>query len=113
MNNTDLDNFKRQLIHLASELRALDATSRASAQPVMLDQASVGRLSRMDAMQAQQMAVETSRRRQEELAKIEGALRRIDAGDYGICFVCGEPIDIRRLAIAPTSTRCVNCAADQ
>ena len=64
----------------------------------------------MDAMQAQQMALETARRRREELAGIEGALRRMDAGEYGICFVCGEPIDIRRLAIAPASTRCVACA---
>ena len=113
MNNTDLENFKRQLIHLASELRGLDETSKASAQPVTLDQASVGRLSRMDAMQSQQMAVETSRRRREELLKVEGALRRIETGEYGCCFVCGEPIDIRRLAVAPTSTRCVNCAAEQ
>ncbi|HUU74263.1 MAG TPA: TraR/DksA C4-type zinc finger protein [Burkholderiales bacterium] len=64
----------------------------------------------MDAMQAQQMALETARRRREELVRVEGALRRLKAGEYGNCFVCGEDIDARRLAIAPTSTRCVNCS---
>ncbi|KPK35372.1 MAG: hypothetical protein AMJ66_01400 [Betaproteobacteria bacterium SG8_40] len=112
MKEADLDRFRRQLDRLASELRELEETSKPSVQPVSLDQASVGRLSRMDAMQAQQMAVETARRRREDLAKVAGALRRIDNGEYGICFACGEPIDIRRLAIAPTSTRCVSCADD-
>jgi DnaK suppressor protein len=109
MKEAELNRCREQLIRLAAELRELDATSKASAQPVALDQASVGRLSRMDAIQAQQMAVETARRRREELARVEGALRRIEAGEYGLCFICGEPIDIRRLAIAPASTRCVGC----
>ena len=110
MNDRELENIRQQLSRRANELRALEKSSESSSRPVQLDQASVGRLSRMDAMQAQQMALETARRRREELAGIEGALRRMDAGEYGICFVCGEPIDIRRLAIAPASTRCVACA---
>jgi DnaK suppressor protein len=72
--------------------------------------ASVGRLSRMDAMQAQQMAQETERRRQQQLMKVEGALRRMESGEYGYCFVCGEEIDLRRLALDPTNTRCIKCA---
>jgi RNA polymerase-binding transcription factor len=110
MNDTELEQIRQQLIRRACELRELEATSKASSRPVTLDQASVGRLSRMDAMQAQQMALETSRRRREELAGVEGALRRMEAGEYGNCFICGEEINLRRLAIAPTSTRCVNCA---
>ena len=113
MNETELERIRQQLIQRARELRELEAASKASSQPVTLDQASVGRLSRMDAMQAQQMALETSRRRREELAGVEGALRRMEAGEFGNCFICGEAIDLRRLAIAPTSTRCVNCADAQ
>ena len=75
-----------------------------------LDQASVGRLSRMDAMQSQQMAQELARRRQQQLVRIEGALRRIESGDYGYCSVCDEEIDVRRLTLDPTNTRCVKCA---
>jgi DnaK suppressor protein len=55
------------------------------------------------------MAQETERRRQQQLARIEAALRRIESGDYGYCYVCGEEIDIRRLAVDPTMTRCIKC----
>jgi DnaK suppressor protein len=108
MKQSELEQITEKLQGLESDLRELEETSRNSSQPVQLDQASVGRLSRMDAMQSQQMALETARRRRDELARIEGALRRIEAGEYGHCFVCGE---VRRLLIAPTSTRCVKCAA--
>ena len=75
-----------------------------------LDQSRVGRLSRMDAMQAQQMALESARRRRQKISKVEGALRRIESGDYGYCFVCGEEMDAQRLAVDPTLTRCIGCA---
>ena len=110
MKDAEIENIKKKLIRLESGLRGLEQASRDATRPVELDQASVGRLSRMDAMQAQQMAVENARRRQQELARIEGALRRIESGEYGYCFGCGEAIDVRRLAVAPTSTRCVACA---
>jgi len=76
---------------------------------VELDQASVGRLSRMDAMQAQQMARDSEERRRQRLLRIEGALRRMESGDYGYCFVCGEEIDVRRLHADPSHTRCIKC----
>ena len=110
MKEVEIEQFRDTLLHLRTELLALRETSSESSNPVELDQARVGRLSRMDAMQAQQMARETMRRRQDQLLKVEGALHRIEAGDYGYCFVCGEEIDIRRLAIDPTNTRCMTCA---
>ena len=113
MKQSELEQITEKLQGLESELRELEETSRTSSQPVELDQASVGRLSRMDAMQSQQMALEAARRRRDERARIEGALRRIEAGEYGHCFVCGEEIDVRRLLIAPASTRCVKCTAAQ
>lgn len=99
-----------QLLRLRTELHDLDETSKEAAKPIELDQATVGRLSRMDAMQSQQMAQELARRRQQQLGRIEGALRRIELGDYGCCSLCGEDIDVRRLALDPASARCVRCA---
>ena len=98
---------------MRAELQALEETTRGSDETVELDQSRVGRLSRMDAMQAQQMALETGRRRKQQLKKIEGALRRIETGDYGYCFICGEEIDARRLAIDPTVSRCMDCVDKQ
>ena len=109
MEETETEQFRAQLLRLKEELRDMEESSRDATKPVELDQASVGRLSRMDAMQSQQMAQELARRRQQQLVKIEGALRRIESGDYGYCAVCDEEIDLRRLALDPTSTRCVKC----
>jgi DnaK suppressor protein len=42
------------------------------------------------------------------LAKIEGALERMDAGTYGTCLVCGRPIDDERLQAVPYATLCID-----
>jgi len=106
---TELEQIRDKLIALQSELQELESHSDDASNTVVLDQSKVGRLSRMDAMQGQQMALEASRRRQLQLQKIEGALRRLDAGEYGYCFICHEEIDNRRLDADPTSTRCIAC----
>lgn len=110
MDETELERFRQQLSRLKTELLALEESSAAAGRPVELDQTRVGRLSRMDAIQGQQMARETARRRQHRLRAIAGALRRIDSGDFGYCTVCGEEINRRRLDFDPTHARCVECA---
>ena len=101
--------FEQQLLQMKVDLETDELASRGSDSTVELDQSRVGRLSRMDAMQAQQMALEAARRRQQQLVKINAALRRIESGEFGICAVCEEEIDHRRLQIDPTSIRCVGC----
>ncbi|MCK5263379.1 MAG: TraR/DksA family transcriptional regulator [Gammaproteobacteria bacterium] len=109
MTEEELKRIKEELLRLRAEFQEMEETLKETSEPVELDQTRVGRLSRMDAMQSQQMALETVRRRKEHLVKIEGALRRIESDDYGYCFVCGEEIDIRRLLVDPSSTRCMEC----
>ncbi|MBL3529029.1 MAG: TraR/DksA C4-type zinc finger protein [gamma proteobacterium endosymbiont of Lamellibrachia anaximandri] len=110
MTEEEMKQIRQQLLRLKSELQELEVTFKETNKPLELDQARVGRLSRMDAMQAQQMALEASRRRQSQLLKVEGALRRIESGEYGYCFICGEEIGIRRLSVDPANTRCMACA---
>ena len=109
INETELEQFKHTLFRLRAELQDLEASSKEASQPVEPDQAASDRLSRRDAMQAQLVAGEPARRRQRQLGKIEGALRRIEAGDYGNCFICGKEIDSHRLSTDPTNTRCITC----
>ncbi|MFC1588717.1 TraR/DksA family transcriptional regulator [Pseudomonadota bacterium] len=109
MTEAEIKKIKQNLLRLREELQADEETLKETSEPVELDQTRVGRLSRMDAMQSQQMALETVRRCKEHLVKIEGALQRIESGDYGYCFVCDEEIDVRRLLVDPTSTRCMQC----
>ncbi len=110
---TDLDAVKARLLARRDELRRLAESARESRRPVELDQSRVGRLSRMDALQDQAMALETERRRQVELRLIEAALGRINAGDYGFCLSCGEEIAAKRLELDPTASLCIDCAQIQ
>ena len=43
------------------------------------------------------------------LAEMDAALARIDAGTYGMCAACGEPIPDARLEALPEATHCVGC----
>ena len=95
---------------MRDDLRAQDRDSEQARAPVELDQQSVGRLSRMDAIQQQAMAEAEARRRRQDLARIDAALERIEAGEYGWCDVCGDPIGARRLQVDPVATRCIGCA---
>ena len=47
---------------------------------------------------------------QEELAQIDTALQRLDAGQYGRCAVCNGPIEAARLAAVPYAVTCSRCA---
>jgi DnaK suppressor protein len=106
-----LENFRQKLLQLQSELSALQETGDAAARVVELDQTSVGRLSRMDALQGQAMSKERGRRRTLELQKIAAALRRIESGEYGYCLACDEPIAPQRLSLDPAATLCIDCAS--
>ena len=76
---------------------------------VQLD-TSIGRLSRMDAMQNQQMALELRRRQEQQLQRIANALKRMDKGTYGLCGKCKQPIAEDRLEVSPDVVMCVRCA---
>ena len=106
-----LKEFRKTLHTLAAQIRAADAETEGERAPVELDQQAVGRLSRMDALQVQAMALETSRRRAVELRRIAAALARIDEGDYGACLECGEEIAVRRLELTPAAPLCIACAS--
>ena len=100
-------------VKVQSLLRELEAELHASAgdeEVVTLD-TSIGRLSRMDAMQQQQMALELKRRKEQYRLRLENALKRIDQGTYGRCGRCKGPITAERLEIQPDAVLCVRCAA--
>ena len=111
MNDLDLEKFKQLILLQQQELIEMNQRSRTSTQPVNLDQSSVGRLSRMDAMQSQAMALESKRRREIQLKRISTALERIEEGEYGYCATCEEEINRRRLEVDPTNPFCVSCAS--
>jgi DnaK suppressor protein len=106
----DPERFRQRLLERREELKREEEVSASDRAPVTLEQESVGRLSRIDAMQMQAMALAAQRRRQHEHAAIDAALRRIDQGEYGYCVACGEEIAEARLLHSPAVTTCIECA---
>ncbi len=94
-----------------AELDEQDRISAEGREPVTLQQDSVGRLSRMDAMQQQAMAQATERHRKAERVRLIAALDRIEEGEWGYCLTCGQEIAEKRLAHDPAAFQCVACAA--
>lgn len=109
--SVDQQSVRLRLEALKAELEAFDEMSSEARQTVELDQQSVGRVSRVDALQRQAMAEATSRNRGLEIRRIDLALARLDQDEYGWCEVCGEEIAPKRLDIDPAVGACVSCAS--
>ncbi len=109
MDETRIGYFRGLLAALRDELRnSLEAES-ADAKPVEPDRA-IGRLTRQDAMQAQQMALEIKRRNRARLTQVGLALERVEQGTYGYCTRCEEEISEARLEVRPEAPVCIGCA---
>lgn len=104
-------NWQERLTALRTQLSSEVESAAKWRKPVELDQQSVGRLSRMDAMQQQAMADAEARRRKSDIARIDAALKRIEEDEFGWCLTCGEEIVVKRLEIDPMATQCISCAA--
>ncbi|SDU18151.1 TraR/DksA family transcriptional regulator [Halopseudomonas salegens] len=103
----------RQLLHsrLQAAMQQAEGQSTRS-EAVELDQAKVGRLSRMDALQQQAMQDATQARVNVQVQRLQRALQQLDSDDFGDCVECGEAITPGRLRIDPAITLCVDCAAE-
>lgn len=103
--------WRAQLLALRTELEEVDKSGEEASAVVELDQTKVGRLSRMDALQAQAMAQASAERREQQLRHIEAALQRLDDDEFGYCLECGESINPKRLEFDPTVELCIDCAS--
>lgn len=104
----------RYLPLLREELETIQEASvqtRDSRKPVELDQQSVGRLSRMDALQQQAMAQAQEARRTGRTTALKAAIARLEAAEFGFCDECGDYIGTKRLDLDPTLVRCLSCAS--
>ena len=110
LSDREIEAFRQHLLRESAELQNEDAATQDDRGTVTLDQQSVGRLSRMDALQRQAMAQATKRRRAARSVRIDAALRRIAEGEFGYCQDCGDEIAKKRLDLDPTVPACMSCA---
>jgi DnaK suppressor protein len=102
----DLNYFKKRLEQRLKEI----TDGQKPIASVELDQARVGRLSRMDAMQQQAMSRATARLALMEQRRVRKALGLMASGDYGYCLECEEEIAEGRLRADPSALICITCA---
>lgn len=110
MTDDALNHFRDRLLAIRADLRASLAQADSTKESITPDNA-IGRLTRMEAIQAQSMTAEGRRRQEARLRQVELALERIERGQYGTCVRCGAEIPAGRLEIMPESRLCMTCAA--
>jgi DnaK suppressor protein len=110
MTDAEQRKFTQRLQAIIAELETIDAAASENRAAVILDQTSVGRLSRMDAMQQQAMANATSQRRKISIMRAKTALERIKNREFGYCVECGDDIAKKRLDHDPSVATCITCA---
>ncbi|MEC8421268.1 MAG: TraR/DksA C4-type zinc finger protein [Verrucomicrobiota bacterium] len=108
MEQSDKVRYQRILEDNLSEVQQYLKSSENAAAAVEPDK-SLGRLSRMEAMQDQQLVMEMRRRKKRQLAEIKSALSKIEMGNYGVCIFCGKKINAERLEVSPESQTCIRC----
>ena len=111
MNANESKKFEDLLRDHLTALDLEDELGRQGQQTVELEQQSVGRLSRMDALQNQAMAKAGQVRRNQMRLRIAAALKRLEEGEFGYCIDCGESIPAKRLELDPTVPKCLSCAS--
>ncbi len=105
MNDAQLDFFRRRLIQMRQEVlqRELDVKERLHEREVFADPAD-----RATAEEEHWLDLRLRERESLLLRKVDDALRRIEAREFGYCEKTGDPIGIPRLLARPTATVCVD-----
>jgi len=112
LTDAQYESLTAKLRGLAAALRAQLDSATGDGKPVELDSTAFGRVSRVDAIQQQQMVKATRGRAKERVIQVEAALERVADGEYGDCAKCGEPIGFRRLDARPETPFCVACQSE-
>lgn len=105
--NTEV--FERRLEAELADVHEALARAGDSAGIVKLDQSRVGRLSRVDALQQQAMAMGRRERLANRVRRIEAALARVKSGTLGQCCGCGDAVEPARLELDPATVFCRDC----
>ena len=109
MTKTELKTFRRALENRRTELGNGNRNREALAIETSPDE-----LDRIQHATEREMAIDNLERQSNRLREVRAALRRIDAGTFGICVGCDENINPKRLAAVPWASSCIVCqeAAD-
>ncbi len=112
LNKRELQKFRNMLIAQRDEIRG--NAKRALSGDLELDPDDFP--DEIDTASSEVNLQFTGRLREREqglLAKIDAALEKIEAGEYGACMNCGEDIGVARLRARPVAELCIDCKSEQ
>lgn len=109
MNIEEKKKLKAKILELIAQYEKDVVSTEAMTQPVKPEN-SLGRISRMDAINNKAVMEVSLRNKKSKLSKLKAALVNIDKEGFGVCASCKNPIQSGRLMFMPESTKCVRCA---
>ena len=109
MNQKDRDQLKEKIEKTITQTTKEIEELEELTQPISPEN-SIGRVSRMDAINNKSVAEAALRSSRRKLNNLKMALSKIDDSNFGICNMCKNPIPPARLMYMPESTRCIRCA---
>lgn len=105
------DDIKKMLLLMRKELlHEVTQTMRAESDHLKFDIGDFYDHASTD--RDRELALMLADREREKLTHVDDALKRIEAGTYGICESCEEEIDKERLAAMPFTKLCLSCQED-
>jgi DnaK suppressor protein len=110
MNADERKHFIELVLDKVAQVTETIAEFEELTRPIAPDD-SIGRISRMDAINNKSVNDAALRKAKTRLAGLQRILERKDHDDLGICDRCKQEIPMGRLLLVPESTKCVNCAA--
>lgn len=102
------NSIQKQIVNLELNIGLLEDKIR----PVSPD-ISLGRLTRQEARQEQELNKKISEDSKLRLRKLQYAKNRVFKENFGYCDICGEEININRLKILPETTLCIECLSER
>lgn len=109
MTEKQINQIKEKVFNEIAGLRKEIGSLEEEIKPIAPDNA-IGRLTRMEAINAKSMHEANLHSAKVRLARLENTLARINSDEFGLCCDCEEPIAFKRLLLIPESIRCVQCA---
>lgn len=101
--------IKNQIQEEISSTKKLILEYKELSKPIAPEN-SIGRVSRMDAINNKSINESALRKQEEKLKKLKYALNKVEEKEFGICAKCSHEIPLGRILIMPHSVYCVRCA---
>ena len=109
MKQEELKKLEKEIKDLINKLESEISDLEESAAPVAPEN-SIGRISRMDAINNKSVVEASLRNRKKKLSRLRLSLSKVYDPGFGQCTYCKKTINPKRLMLVPESDKCINCA---